>query len=217
MKSSFFASVLLIFTQVVLCLNFAQAHTDRGHERRGGRDDERSSRHCRRHCPPTHNPPVYQYSPESLFTVSGVRLGYTTPAEVQRLGGVRKDYEYNYYVYQGMNFWYHKSDVIYDMYFTKSGLIPNEWTSQGINFLLSYNETYSLLSRLGFQVTVKKSPTTEWIEYTRESFYAFAAQLVAKTVDRNGKELVFEFDFNYARGTENSSGTLYSINARATP
>ena len=142
-----------------------------------------------------------------FFPVYNVTLGRSTISDVKSLGYAvenNKNASVN-----ALTFWDHNGDRVFEeIYFVRSGMMPEKWMQLGLNWRLSYNDWVKLFQKMGFTIEYSGSPTVQ--------SNAFSARFTATSSDQS---FTMELNFNYGNEngdgcTANSKGSLYSISVR---
>ena len=142
-----------------------------------------------------------------FFPVYNVTLGRSTISDVKSLGYAvenNKNASVN-----ALTFWDHNGDRVFEeIYFVRSGMMPEKWMQLGLNWRLSYSDWVKLFHKMGFTIEYSGSPTIE--------SNAFSARFTATSSDLS---FTMELNFNYGNEngdgcTANSKGSLYSITFR---
>jgi len=151
----------------------------------------------------------------TFFPLYDVTLGETKVKELSKKGTKAKDKDsdgkpYKYYTVNDVRFW-HNEEKANHMYMTYSDPLPQQWRKCGLDWDLSYNEWHELFKRLGFHISVVKSPKKEWYRGKRTLVAQFnAAQKISGKIT-----LSFEVYFNYSQKTSvRTNGTIYSLRVR---
>lgn len=145
-----------------------------------------------------------------FFPVYGISIGKTTLASLSNMGHTVKKYDStsSSCSMNGLAFWDHNSDnVVENVYLTRYNSLPADWMNKGCDWRLSYNEWIVLLKKSGFQVEVKKQPSSE--KYSKRQ--TLSAEILAKSSHLN-----IDLDFNYGNDngeghTIDSKSSLYSL------